>query len=58
MAVDSHFERITDLAHPCVAEPSEALDKDSDRDALDRVEIDAGSSWDGVVARFQHNLAG
>ena len=56
--INSDLECSADLAHAFVAEATQALHKDSDRDALDSVEIYAGSSWDGVVARFQHNLAG
>jgi hypothetical protein len=38
-AIDGDLERFADLAHPLVAEPTETLGEDCDRDALDRVEI-------------------
>ena len=56
--INSSFKCTADLAHPFVAEPSEAFDEDGEGDAFDRVEIDAGPSWDRVVAGVQHNFAG
>jgi hypothetical protein len=56
--VHGDFESDADLPHPLITEPSETLDKDGDRDTLDRVEIDPGSAWDRIVAGFEQNLTG
>jgi hypothetical protein len=39
-AVNSHIERLADLAHSFFAEPPEAVDEDGGGDALDGVEVD------------------
>jgi hypothetical protein len=57
-AVHSDLKRCTELAHPVVAESSEALNKNRDGDALNRVEVDSGTAGDWIIARFQHDLAG
>ena len=56
--VHCDLESLADLTHPLVAEPAQSFDKDSDRDALDRVEIYSGQPWNGIVAGFENDLAG
>lgn len=55
--IDSDFESGADLAHPFVAQSSEALDEDGDGDALCRVKVDAGTQGDRVVAGVENHLA-
>lgn len=54
--VDGDFERFADLVHAVVAESAQALDQRSNRDALDRVEIDDRNEWDRVVWRLEEDL--
>lgn len=54
--VDGDFEGFADLVHAVVAESAQALDQRSNRDALDRVEIDDRNKWDWVVWRLEEDL--
>ena len=56
-AVDSDSQRRTDLAHPVVAQATETLRQGSNRDALDRIEIDGRAAWDRILTRLEHHLA-
>ena len=47
LAVDRDFECGADLRHSVVTEPSDAVDQDRDREALDRVEVDGAGRGTG-----------
>lgn len=51
-------ESSADLAHAAVGDPAQPDCQRSDRDTLDRVEIQGGSPGDRVFAWLKHNLAG
>jgi hypothetical protein len=57
-AVHGDLKRYAEFAHPVVAESSEALNKNRDGDALNRVEVDSRTVGDWIIARLQHDLAG
>jgi len=57
-AIHCDGERCTDLAHPVVAESTQAIDEHADRDTLDGIEVHRGEQRYRVGARFQHDLAG
>jgi hypothetical protein len=56
-AVDSNLEGVTHLAHPLVAQSTETLDQDADRDAFHRVEVGYARPRNRVLAGFEPNLA-
>lgn len=56
LAVDGDVERFADLTHTLIAESAQALDQRSDRNALDRIEVDDRDDWDRVVRRFEEDL--
>jgi hypothetical protein len=56
LAVDGDLERFADLPHTVVAESAQAVDQRSNRDALDRVEIDDRNEWDRVARRLEQDL--
>ena len=56
VAVDGDFERFADFTHAVAAESAEALDERSDRNALDRIEIDDRGKRDWVSRRLEENL--
>jgi hypothetical protein len=58
VAVNSYIERCTDFTHTVVAEPSETLHQDGNRDTLDRVEVDRRPLRHWIVSRLDDNLAG
>ena len=58
MAVHGNVERCADFTHAIVAEPSETLDKDAERHALDRVEVDRGPARNWIATLLQYDLAG
>ena len=57
LTVDGDLEGGTDLAHPAVAQPPDAVDEHGDRDALDRVEVDGAETGHRIVGRIEHDLA-
>jgi len=56
--VDRYLEGRADLTHPGVGQPAEPVDQNRDRDAFDRVQVDRRPPGDGVLTRFEENLAG
>jgi hypothetical protein len=57
MALHCNVERGADFTHAIVAEPSETLDQDSERHALDRVQVDRGSARNWIATLLQYDLA-
>jgi hypothetical protein len=57
-AGDGDFEGGADRTHPIIAEPAEAFDKRSERDALDRIEVDDRCPRNRILAWFEQHLAG
>jgi len=43
--------------HTVAAETAEALGQCTYRHTLDRIEVDRGTAWDGVLADIEHDLA-
>ena len=58
VAVDSDLERIAHLAHLAVSQASESFDENSDRHALDRVEIGNARSRYGILAGLEGDFTG
>jgi hypothetical protein len=58
MAVHGNVKRCADFTHAIVAEPSQTLDKDCKRHALDRVEVDRGPARHWIATLLQYDLAG
>ena len=56
--VGRHRERSADLSHPRVAEATESLDEQPDRDRFDGVEVHRASVLHRVVCRLEHDLTG
>ncbi len=52
------LEGTADLTHSLIAEAAEALDEGSERNALDRVEVDDRPPGNGILARLEQYLAG
>ena len=46
------------LPHPRIPQPAETIDKDSDRHALQRIQIHRRASRNGIVAGLKDDLAG
>jgi len=56
-AINRDFERFAQIAHLGVAEPAEPFNEDTDRDALNRVEVRCTLTWHRIVARLKHDFA-
>jgi predicted RNase H-like HicB family nuclease len=56
--VHGNVESGADLAHSLIAQPPEAFDKNGNRDAFDRVEVDYRPSRDRIDVGLQHDFAG
>ena len=57
-AADSDLERITDLSHPIIGQPPQALDEDTDGNTFDRIEIHRRQRRHWIARRFENHLAG
>src|SRR4051812_13283359 len=57
VAVDGDLERLTDLTHLAVGEPTQPFDEDAQGDALHRIEIHSTSPWHRILVRLQDDLA-
>ena len=58
IAGDRYLKSYADLAHPAVRQSAEAVDKHSDRDAFDRVQVGRRAPGDRIFIGLKNNLAG
>jgi len=57
LTVDRDSESATDVAQAGVGETAESFDEDTDRDALDRVQVDGRTPGDRIIVRLEDDLA-
>lgn len=55
-AVDRNGQRFAYLGHAGIAQPTDPIRQQSNRDALDRVKIDCSSATDRIVIGFEDHL--
>ena len=58
MTVDCDRERVTDRANALVAQAAESVEEYTDRQTLDRVEVDDTAAWNRIDARLEDDLTG
>ena len=57
-AIDGYLQCSADLFHPDVSKAPNSFDEDGDRDTFDRIQIHRRTSWNGILTRVEHHLAG